>query len=148
MGAGSESLSSSELMALATELSEEELEEELELDIGLRGSLSLRDEGRSLSEPPAEDLLLLKDPFSCFPEESLSPLELLWDFEDLEGFASMNSSLDDFLAFFGTEVLTGGSIFFDDPFSTFSDIDDFDDDLRKLNQLPNAMSCLLLSCCS
>lgn len=119
--AGSESLSVSELMALATELSEEQLDDDLELEMGLSGSLSLRDE--SLSFFPNELL-------SCFPDESLSPFELLWDLEGFEGFgASTNSSLAGFLAFFGTEVLTGGSIFFDETFSPFPG-DDFEDDFE------------------
>jgi len=77
VGTGSESLSSSELMALATELSEEVLDE-LELDIGLRGSLSPRDDGRSLSDPPPDEVLfLLKEFLSCFPDSFLSLFELL-----------------------------------------------------------------------
>lgn len=129
VGTGSESLSSSSDMALTTELAEEQLEDELELEIGLKGSLSLRDDGLSLSDPPPDDLLLLKDPLSCFPEDSRSLLELLWDLEDFEGFTSINSSFADFFAFFGTCVLTGGSIFFEDTFSLFSE-EDLDDDLE------------------
>lgn len=77
VGTDSDSLSSSELMALATELAEEQLDDELELEMGLRGCFSLLEDGRSLSDPPDDDLLLLNELFSCFPDDSLSPLELL-----------------------------------------------------------------------